>query len=360
MPYTWTTGETITAAKLNPTVVSLTDAAETDTWTSRTAITTARSSLRCAAHSGYVFAISGTTGTVSTANERYDPSANSWTSRAAIGTARTDFGCAAFGSYIYAFAGGSSSGNIGTNERYDVSANSWASRTALGVARGQYCAGAASSNYVYAIGGIAGPGTAERYDEAANSWSAIANPTELSRMGHGAGFAGGNLYVASGSSVSGVYSKTTEMYIEAINSWVKKNDTAPEVRYMAFAASDDYLYFAGGTNAAGVVSTVWRYDPTENQWTPKSAISSARRQLGGAFLSDYIYAVGGFTTTHVATNDRFGPVTAATTTTASRDSFVAAYQGQVINRTTGTQGPCVFAKNGDVIASSQTTDVLIF
>jgi len=124
-------------------------------WTPRAAMPTGRRSLAAAEAGGKIYAIGGLSSATSceTANEEYDPVADSWATKAAMPTGRYGLAAAAAGGKIYAIGGRSSATDYETaNEEYDPVADSWATKAAMPTGR-RYLAAAEAGGKIYAIGG---------------------------------------------------------------------------------------------------------------------------------------------------------------------------------------------------------------
>jgi N-acetylneuraminic acid mutarotase len=273
MPYVWTTGETITAAKLNPQVINLQAASAANTWTARASLGFAVSRLAGAALSGYVYAIGGNSAVSSEENRvsRYDPVANSWVGVANVLTGRRDSAAAALSGYIYLFGGDDGVAPfLAATERYDPIANSWSSAASLGTARVSH-GGASANGYVYAFGGRGAASvvfsSVEEYDAASNTWTSktsMANP----RYGFGDAEHAGYIYAAGGrigATVSvATITATLEQYDPVANSWSAKASQAVAKEIQAAASLGSFLYAFGGFTASALSGTTERYSPSLN------------------------------------------------------------------------------------------------
>ena len=131
----------------------------TNTWSVKAALPTARAYLGAAAVDGKIYAIGGIGGPIPgwynmSVNEEYDPETNSWTTKASMPSARHNILAAAVDGKIYAIGGWTSGpGNVlGNNEEYDPMNDSWDTMTPMPTAR--TAGGAAVNNKLYVIGGF--------------------------------------------------------------------------------------------------------------------------------------------------------------------------------------------------------------
>ncbi|MBI5244562.1 MAG: VCBS repeat-containing protein [Elusimicrobia bacterium] len=262
-----------------------------NTWTSRTAMTTARSGLAAAAVGGKVYAIGGVGG-ANNVNEEYDPASFSWAAKAAMPTARYSLAAAAAGGRIYAIGG--AGGTRKENEEYDPVSNTWASKTAMPTAR-EALAAAVVEGKIYAMGGYTGglPFDAnEEYDPLSDTWTArYAMPT-TGRYGLAAAAVGNKIYAVGGQYGGSIYADYNQEYNPASDSWLFKAAMPTPRYFLAAAAAGGKLYAVGGSNGVALSSAA-EYDPGNNTWTIRQQMLTARQQLALAAAGGKLYAVGG-------------------------------------------------------------------
>ena len=149
--------------------------AHADSWSTKTAMPTARSGVSAATMSGIVYAIGGGTGITALAtNEAYDPGTNTWSTRAAMPTARGYLAVTAAGTVILAIGGYTNTGIYhDTNEAYNRVTNTWSTRVAMPTARSGLAA-VTVGGIVYAIGGSNSSiyiAANAAYNPGTNTWS---------------------------------------------------------------------------------------------------------------------------------------------------------------------------------------------
>jgi len=141
----------------------------TDTWRSRAYIPTARSSLSTSVVDGKIYAIGGvkwnnvtSEGTYYTTVEEYDPVTDTWTTKSDISTARYSLSSSAVNGKIYAI-GGTTWDHINqtrtffsTVEEYDPAKDTWTTMMDMPTARFHFGTSVVD-DWIYAIGGQPGP-----------------------------------------------------------------------------------------------------------------------------------------------------------------------------------------------------------
>lgn len=100
--------------------------------------------------------------------EAYDPATNTWTTKTPMSTARSDLVVAAVNGIIYAIGGSGDAGALLTVEAYDPGTNTWTAKTSIPAGNPPMSADAVN-NLIYVI---REGGTAYSYNPVANSWTA--------------------------------------------------------------------------------------------------------------------------------------------------------------------------------------------
>jgi len=135
----------------------------TNSWTAAAPMITPRDHLAAhnAAANGKLYAIGGRVnvdfGQNLDANEEYDPETDAWTARAPLPTARSGIAAALLNGRIYVFGGEGSQGTFGENEAYDPQTNTWETLEPMPTARHGLGA-AVVGDTIYVIGGGETPG----------------------------------------------------------------------------------------------------------------------------------------------------------------------------------------------------------
>lgn len=194
---------------------------ESDQWTPRRPMPTARGALAVAALNGKLHAVGGYTGDGNTgAHEVYDPATDTWTSKAPLPTPRDHHAAATLGGILYAIGGRLNrqySQNLQVTEAYDPSTDRWTRKSDLPTARSGITA-AVVQERIYVFGGEAPAGTFrenEAYHPASNTWDSYA-PMPTARHGLGSGVVDDRIYVlCGGPTPGGSFSDVNEMFIPA-------------------------------------------------------------------------------------------------------------------------------------------------
>lgn len=137
--------------------------------------------------------------------------------------------------------------------------------------------------------------------------------------------AGGFIYAVSGYSASiGGWVNQFRRYDPATNAWtgLAPVPAAREMGSLVYDAAGGRLFFFGGLNVGGPVTTVSVYTIATNTWSVGPSLPAARTQMGSGVIGGLIYLVGGFSaitisaaTTHDQTWE-FNPATGLYTTRA--------------------------------------------
>jgi hypothetical protein len=157
-------------------VATLTEMIWPISFSTLTAMPTARSAPAGAFNAGLFYVMGGNTGSGLTGVlEVYNTSSNSWTSAAPMITPRSDLGADVIDGIIYA-AGGidASSQTLATLEAYNPATNSWSTEAPMLTPRADLAV-VALNGLLYAIGGRGADGnplaSVEAYNPATNSWT---------------------------------------------------------------------------------------------------------------------------------------------------------------------------------------------
>jgi N-acetylneuraminic acid mutarotase len=259
----------------------------TDTWASKKPIPTGRILQGlAAANNGKLYAIGGaiavgplgsleslTVGTV----EEYDPETDTWTTKAPMPTARYAPAAVANNGRLYIVGGvvesPSSFEITAAVEEYDPATDSWVTKRPLPAPRGNLALAAASNGKVYAIGGIvrdtravsgfSAVPTVEEYDPATDTWT-TKTPMPIARSSLGlAAASDGKLYAIGGSKgPRGDRLTTVEAYDPTTDSWVTVTQlSTPRASLGVTAASNGKLYAIGGGDTSNALATVEGYTP---------------------------------------------------------------------------------------------------
>ncbi len=148
---------------------------KTNTWSTKSAMPTARGSIAAAVDSNAIYVIGGN-GSALRLNtvEKFVPSTNTWTEEAPLLVGKSEPSAGLVGSTIVAADGFTTSGETGDNEGYTVSTNTWSSLTADPTPRNASCYGVLSSQLYVAGGlksGVSSTTTNESYSVSSKKWT---------------------------------------------------------------------------------------------------------------------------------------------------------------------------------------------
>jgi N-acetylneuraminic acid mutarotase len=181
---------------------------QSNSWTSKMNMPTARGAGVAVEFGGKIFVIGGAAGGALSVTEMYDPLNNTWTSRASMPTPREHLAAAAIDSLIYVVGGRVGSTNRATLEAYSPTSNRWYTRADMPTARGGLAA-ASLRGRLYVFGGeFFGPlgsgvfEETEEYNPADNTWRAL-EPMPVPRHGLGAAAVGDSIFLIGGGPVAG-------------------------------------------------------------------------------------------------------------------------------------------------------------
>ncbi|MHC4797991.1 MAG: Kelch repeat-containing protein [Planctomycetota bacterium] len=184
----------------------------TDTWTEKAPMPTARFTLSTSTVDGKIYAIGGILRstqsgpeTPSSAVEEYDPETDTWTTKAPMPTARGMLTTSVVDGKIYAIGGllYNMGKTFSTVEVYDPATDTWTEKTPMPTARATPCASAVDG-IICVIGGGYGEtafSTVEAYNPATDTWTEKTSMPEV-RTGLATSVVNGKIYAIGGRSSS--------------------------------------------------------------------------------------------------------------------------------------------------------------
>ncbi|MHC4597240.1 MAG: Kelch repeat-containing protein, partial [Planctomycetota bacterium] len=187
----------------------------TDTWTEEalTPMPTARFTLSTSVVDGKIYAIGGILRatqsgpeTPSSAVEAYDPETDTWTEKAPMPTARGMLSTSVVDGKIYAIGGlfYNMEPPLSTVEVYDPATDTWTTKASMPTARVTFSATSAVNGIIYVIGGASGEpafSTVEAYDPATDTWTEKTSMPRA-RTGLATSVVNGKIYAIGGSPAS--------------------------------------------------------------------------------------------------------------------------------------------------------------
>ncbi len=246
---------------------------------------------------GIVYSIAGFNGSASTAAVfAFNPETNTWTPRAAIPTARSKPAVGVIDGQIYVASGWAGAATPST-VMYDPAADAWSARAAMPAPRG---AGgyAVLGGQLYVIGGC-DPATCtpvsavHRYDPAADTWTAVA-PYPVPVSWQSCGALGAQIVCAGGITSGSTTLTSAYAYDATTDSWSPVASLPQDMWGSIFAASNGKLLLSGGVtdNSATLTNEGFVYDPAADTWTPLPNSNNTLYRSGSACG---LYRIGGDT-----------------------------------------------------------------
>lgn len=218
-----------------------------------------------------------------------------WSTKTPMPTARVSPASAVVGDQLYVIGGFTDlDGSFSVVEVYDPATDSWSGKTSMPTSRGRLAL-AVIDETIYAIGGNEGESAVEAYDPLTNTWSSKASLT-AGRLAPAAGTINGKLYVAGGT-FSPDSLQTLEVYDPATSTWTLKAPMPTPRFLLAAGVIDGKLYTVGGTNSVHggpSLAVLEVYDPVSDTWATKEPMLTPRSDLAAAVIDGKLYVVGGF------------------------------------------------------------------
>lgn len=287
--------------------------AQSEAWSTRAPMPTARLGGPTAIVASKLFVISGCCITFSPPyarfgnNEAYNPDTNSWTNHAPIPTPVYGAAVGVIDGKVYV-AGGQGDQSINNTailQVYDPVTDSWQTKAPL-PSPTSAAGGAVIDGKLYVVGGMNSSNTAVEmgnalrvYDPGLNSWVAK-TPMPTPRAFVTVTAINGKLYAAGGG--NGGASSTLEVYDPASDVWTTK-PAMQTARYgHGAAAIDGILYVAGGHDTSNFLSSIEAYDPASDTWSQKEAMPTARSHPQVGVLKGLLHVAGGQTQSETLTN----------------------------------------------------------
>jgi N-acetylneuraminic acid mutarotase len=239
-----------------------------------------------------------------------DPSAqNGWIQKADIPTQRGAATAAVVDGKIYLIGGyvPSTGSNYATNEMYDPTTNSWQAKQPMPTPRG-FINSAVLNGKIYVIAGGYPTATKklEVYDPVQNSWMPKKD-LNVARVNARAAVYGGKIYVFAG------YPNITscEYYDPVTDTWTYFSNFPESIGgTVSVAVYNNLIYVFGGGYQPGI-KKVYAYNPQTDTWTPKSDMWTQRTVAQACLVNGKIYVMGGALTylAPTAANEMYEPST---------------------------------------------------
>lgn len=282
-------------------VVAQAPAVSHNTWTSGTALPTARFGAFAGAVGKNIYVIGGatTSGYQATGvNEIYNTKTNKWTTGAPDPTPR-ELGASAVVDGILYVIGGSTSGSnpVALVEAYDPVSNTWKTKSPMPTAMNSMPA-VVDKNVIYVIGGY-NPNaqvwydTVEAYNTTTDAWTEEL-PLLLAKSWEAIGLLGSTIVAADGNiAPNGNSTNESEGYNVKKNIWTELTPDPTARQQSCFAAIKGQLYVAGGFANGTTLSVNEAYNAKTKSWASLAAIPNAVQTPASATVGGRLYCFGG-------------------------------------------------------------------
>ncbi|HEX7483658.1 MAG TPA: DUF2341 domain-containing protein [Candidatus Saccharimonadales bacterium] len=228
-------------------------------------------------------------------NYSFDPATNAYAKKADMPTLRWGPISAAVNGKIYVFGGRNNSGGSTANEMYDPVANTWTTKAALpaGLAD-QGITGCTDGTLIY----LAYNNLLYVYNPATNTYTqkaSMSNSTMPMLSWSTCSYVNGKVYIINGYA-NGVATDTTRIYDVATNTW-SAGAPSPFATYGSMRENvviGNKIYLVQGQRASAEFSSaVYEYDIPTNTWTEKSFGKHAADGVAGGVHNGKIYTFAG-------------------------------------------------------------------
>ena len=272
-----------------------------NTWTTGTAMPTARFGAFAGVIGKNIYVIGGATNSgyqTTDISEIYNTTKKTWTTGASDPTPRWGGASAVVNGILYLIGGQNGLSPLNLVEAYDPATNTWTTKTSMPTARGAMPA-VVDKDIIYVIGGyVTGPdewlATVESYNTTTDTWTEEA-PLPVATSWLTAGLLGTTVVAAEGQICcgSGTPVGNTEGYSVKKNTWTELTaDSTPRLE-PCFAAIKGQLYVAGGANSTGTLSVNEAYNAKTKSWTTLASMPNALETPASATAGGRLYCIGG-------------------------------------------------------------------
>jgi hypothetical protein len=277
--------------------------AQSEVWTTKKAMPTARTFLGACVIDGKIYAIGGatSTSTSTSAVEMYDPITDTWVTKASMPAALCYPNVCVFNGKIYVFGGSATmwSGLSNVVYVYDPDNNTWSQNADSSHHDYLDPVVAVVDSQIYLIGGGKDAYTApvqyvDSYMPLTDTWTIKAEMPTARYMFTSCVF-NGKVYCIGGSTEDWyhVFYKTVEVYDPYTNTWSSAPDM-PVGRWCPAACEiGSLIYVIGGFNGQNACDRVDILNPITNVWTQGAPIQHIRHGLAACVLDKKIYIIGG-------------------------------------------------------------------
>ena len=223
------------------------------------------------------------------------PSNCTWAAAAVVPIPILDQAVVAVGNNLFTFAGASNDARTANSYKFD--GTTW-TQIAPYPAAVELPSAVSDGTSIYIMNGARSPTDYStdvfRYNPATNTYTPLASNT-VGTWNQTAVFLNGKIYKIGGTAAS---SQTAlEIYNIATNTWAPGAPLPTAAGFASSWAQGNFIYVAGGTNAAGVgVNKTYRYDPAANTWSDAAIadLPASRWAAACDFYNDSVVLAGGY------------------------------------------------------------------
>ena len=282
---------------------------DTDTWSTKTDMPTGRDNFSCCVVAGKIYVIGGFHAVgvnfdVVPTVEEYDPETDAWTTKTPMPTARWGQAVHVVNGKIYIIGGATDyppKNDIGTVEEYDPATDTWTTKTPMPTER-FLIPGGEINGKIYVFGGFTltpakSHMVTEIYDPFSDTWSTGTDIPEK-KVKYATCVVNDMIYVIGGFPDIGNTTGSTHVFVyNPESSSIAEGDTwtqltdIPTARFdAAVSVFDGKIYVMGGFKSyAGKQSKIEVYDPSTDTWTEKSPMPTADLQMDACLVNRKIY-----------------------------------------------------------------------
>jgi N-acetylneuraminic acid mutarotase len=240
---------------------------------------------------------------------------NTWTTGTAMPTARMGAAAVAFGKNIYVIGGYYVNDITGVNEIYNTKTHSWTNGAPDPAVRA-FVAYAVVNKILYIFGGSNGSeilNVTESYNPATNTWTTLA-PMPFSAE-TGVAVADKDVIYVMGGQVNGGYLTNVASYNTTTNTWTEEAPLLVATGWQAVGLFGKTIVSADGANNADYLGSEG-YNIKENTWADLPSDPMPRIVGCSAVIKGELYVAGGNNGSSLTLNESYNPKTQAWTTLA--------------------------------------------
>jgi N-acetylneuraminic acid mutarotase len=244
-----------------------------NTWTSGTAMPTARMGAAAGAIKTNIYVVGGyNNSAVFGVNEIYNPKTDKWTTGASDPNPRAFVASAVVNKILYVFGGSNFSELLSLTESYNPATNTWTTLAPMPYVQ-ESASAVAVKNVIYVMGGQDYSGfitSVASYNTTTNTWTEEA-PLLIAKGWSAVGLLGTSVVDADGSAGGGEYFGENEGYNAKKNSWAELTADPTPREAGCYAAIKGQLYVAGGNNGS-LLTLNEAYSAKTKSWTTLAPI----------------------------------------------------------------------------------------